>query len=133
MEVIEVKIADIILNDKIIDIIGQVNAEALVFIKHYDVEMTSRILNKLNEKEYIINKKLSRVGYFFDEDIDNFSIEPEVINYLLNNYYKKNINFAAEIGIKGKAVYYDLNYKNLDIINLSVRAKRIYYEHNYSE
>lgn len=133
MGTVEVKIADVVIEDKIIDIMGKVREEAFVFIKHYDSEKTAKIINMLRSKEYKINRKLSTVGYFFNGDIDNVSIEPEVIRYLLNSCFSKNVEIGSELGQMGKAIYFDKNYVYHSGKHLSNMVEELYNEHYYGK
>lgn len=133
MDIKIVKVADIVLNNEVVDIEGKVREEAFVFENHYSAEKTEKIINKLKEKELVIDRKLQTRGYFFNDEIDNVSIEPEVIVYLLNHCLNKNLEFGDELGQMGKAVYFDEDYARRDARELSQMAEDLYNQHYYKK
>lgn len=98
-----VKIADICIEGKVIDIEGKVRQEAFVFEKHYDEGETQNILDRIMKKEFSIVRKLDRRGYIFNDDIEMVSVETEVIHYLLEHCLGRRIEFGQEIGQQGRA------------------------------
>lgn len=124
-----VKIADICIEGKVIDIEGEVRQEALVFEKHYDEEETQNILDRIVKKEFLIVRKLDRRGYIFNDDIEIVSVETEVISYLLEYCLGRRIGFGQEIGQQGRAIYWDKDYVRRDGRKIERMAEELYNEH----
>lgn len=124
-----VKIADICIEGKVIDIEGEVRQEALVFEKHYDEGETQNILDKIMKKEFLIVRKLDRCGYIFNDDIEMVSVETEVIQYLLEHCLRRRIRFGQEIGQQGRAIYWDKDYVRRDGRKIERMAEELYNEH----
>lgn len=125
----EVKEAEIILNGNKIEIFGKERKEVLEYTRYIDEEETKKLIKRLEEKLWIIDSKIDRRGYFFNDDIGIISYQPEVIVYLLNNVFQKSLNFGKEYGVGGRAIYFDEDYQRWAGRNVRDIAQGLYNEH----
>jgi len=121
--------AEIIINDKKIKIYGKERVEAWEFSRSLNEEETQRLINKLEEKMYKIDRKLTSRGYFFNDEIDNFTYESEIIVYILNNVFGKTIEAGKKYGQGGKAIYYDTTHERIDGRVLENMVEDLYEKH----
>lgn len=124
-----VKIAEICIGGKVIDIEGEVRQEALVFEKHYNEGQTQDIIDRIMKKEIPVTRKLDRRGYIFNDDLEMISIETEVVQFLLEYCFKRKIGYGQELGQQGRAIYYDENYVRRDGKKIKCMAEELYNEH----
>ncbi|BCN30268.1 hypothetical protein [Anaeromicropila herbilytica] len=125
----EVKEAEITINGEVIEIMGNEREEAWVFAKHLDEEETQRLISKLRDKMPKIDRKLELYGYFFNDDIENYRYEPEIIVYLLNNMFRKNIDLGKKYGTGDRAIYYDPSFVKHDGRYIKNMVEDLYMKH----
>lgn len=129
METKIVKVADICIDGKIVDINGKVRAEAFVYENHYSETQTKDIINRIMKKEIPITRKLDRKGYIFNDDLEIVSVEAEVIQYLLEYCLNRKIEFGQEFGQQARAIYYDKDYIRQDGRKIGNMVEELYNEH----
>lgn len=125
-----VKIADIIDGGRKLDIMGWVGKETVDCVESYNEKRTQQIVQTLENKIQVINRKLKIKGFFFNEDIGNVFIEPEIIVYLLKNKFGRTmLDCAKELNQKKNALYYDKDFIYSDGRILKNMVEGLYYEH----
>lgn len=125
----EVKEAEIIIKGEVIEIMGTEREEAWVFPQNLDEKETQRLIDRLREKMYKIDRKLELSGYFFNDDIENSHYEPEIIAYILNNVFGKQLDSRKKYGTGGKAIYYDPSFRKKDGRFIKNMVKDLFFEH----
>lgn len=125
----EVKEAEIVINGELIEIMGTEREEALVFPQHLDAGETQRLIDRLREKMYKIERKLELSGYFFNDDIENFQYDPEIIVYILKNVFTKKIDAGKRYGTGGRAIYYNPEFKKSDGRYIKYMVEELYKKH----
>lgn len=125
----EIKEAEIVIDGNTVEIFGKEREAVLEFTQCLDGEETKKLIDKLESKMQKIQRKLSSKGYFFNDDIDNFTYRPEIIRYIFNNVFGLTIDFGKEYGVGGRAIYYDDNYERRDGRKLRNMAEELYNEH----
>lgn len=78
---------------------------------------------------HIVQRKLKSKGYFFNDDIENYTYEAEIIQYILHSVFGITIDFGKESGVGGRAIYYDINYERRDGRKLCNMAEELYNEY----
>ena len=129
MSNIKKKTAEVVLNEITYDVEATVREEAFVFVKKYDEIATQKIKEFLESKMNFIERKLKSRGYFFDGEIQNCSYSAELIEFILNNVFSKNIGYGAELGQAGKAIYVDKNFISISGIKPIEHIKELYEKH----
>lgn len=125
----EVKEAEITINGELIEIMGKEREEAWAFPQHLDEEETQRLISRIRDKIFKIERELELYGYFFNDDIDNSHYVPEIIVYLLNNVFGKHIESGKKLGTGGKAIYYDPDFRKRDGRFIKKMVEELFYEH----
>lgn len=124
-----VKIAEIVINGEVIEIMSNEREKAWIFPEHLDEEKTQKLIDKLKEKMYKIERKLELSGYFFNDDIENFQYDPEIIVYILKNVFNKKIDAGKRYGTGGRAIYYNPDFKKSDGRYIKYMVEELYKQH----
>jgi hypothetical protein len=125
----EIKEAELVINGEVIEIMGTEREEAWEFTQHLDEEETQKLIGRLREKMYKIDRKLELYGHFFNDDIENSHYVPEIIVYILNNVFGKQIDSRKKYGTGGKAIYYDPSFRKRDGRYIKNLVKDLFFEH----
>lgn len=124
-----VKIAELVIDGEVIEIMSNEREEAWIFPEHLDEEKTQKLIDKLKEKMYKIERKLELSGYFFNDDIENFQYDPEIIVYILKNVFNKKIDAGKRYGTGGRAIYYNPDFKKSDGRYIKYMVEELYKQH----
>jgi hypothetical protein len=124
-----VKEADIVINGEVIEIMGHEREEAWFFPQYLDEEETQKLIDKLKEKMFIIERKLELSGYFFNDDIENYKYDPEIIVYIMKNVFRKKVDAAKRYGIRGRAIYYNSDFIKNDGRYIKNLVEDLYKKH----
>lgn len=124
-----VKEADIVINGEVIEIMGHEREEAWVFPQYLDEEETQKLIDKLKEKMFKIERKLELSGYFFNDDIENYKYAPEIIVYIMKNVFRKKVDAAKRYGTGGRAIYYNPDFIKNDGRYIKNMVEDLYKKH----
>lgn len=124
-----VKEADIVINGEVIEIMGNERVEAWVVPQYLDEEETQKLIDKLKEKMFKIERKLQLSGYFFNEDIENYKYDSEIIVYIMKKVFHKNVDAAKRYGTGGRAIYYNPDFIKNDGRYIKNMVEDLYKKH----
>ena len=124
-----VKEADIVINGEVIEIMGYEREEAWVFPQYLDEEETQKLIDKLKEKMFKIERKLELSGHFFNDDIENYKYDPEIIVYIMKNVFYKKVDATKRYGTGGQALYYNPDFIKNDGRYIKNMVEDLYKKH----